>query len=66
MTKEEYIKELFDDIDKMSCKKLREYAKRIEANAQAYFHNWKECNEKIVLSERQTMDEISNKSENKA
>ena len=41
MTKEEYVLKLWKDIDEMPIEALREYAKRIEANSQSYFHNWK-------------------------
>jgi predicted kinase len=43
MTKEEYIRKNNEDIDKMSIEDLRAYTKRIDANAQTYFHNWQKA-----------------------
>jgi hypothetical protein len=43
MTKEEYLQDQWYSIDNMPLEKLREYAKRLDASAQAYFQNWQEA-----------------------
>lgn len=47
MSKDKYWQYRWNEIDKMDLEQLRQYAKKLDASAQAYFHNWQESVQEI-------------------